>query len=197
MVSRQAMVSVPPLRGRIGGGWCHRTGNYSLYWCLSKKGSAISTRKSTEILIKSKENMSKIIRDDQSVMTNLWCSVLSVFYFRPASIAVGRWALYVHWYCYSVVRCGVPSLRQGHKSKKNTDSTDLTRIGLSRIFFWYYWANDSWIWGWFIGICECWSTPFPGGIAIVTPHIDNSPHLASPVGEGQILLASTLLRYTE
>ena len=27
-------------------------------------------------------------------------------------------------------------------------------------FFWYYWANDSWIWGWFIGICECWGTPF-------------------------------------
>ena len=120
MVSRQSMVSVPPQRGRIGGGWCHRTGNYSLYWCLSEKGSAISTRKSTEILIKSKENMSKIIRDDQSVMTNLWCSVLSVFYFRPASIAVGRWALYAHWYCYSVVRCGVPSLRQGHKSKKET-----------------------------------------------------------------------------
>ena len=59
MVSRQSMVSVPPQRGRLGGGWCHRTGNYSLYWCLSKKRSAISTRKSTEILIKSKEKNQK------------------------------------------------------------------------------------------------------------------------------------------
>ena len=58
---------------------------------FQKKKSAISTRKSTEILIKSKENMSKIIRDDQSVML---CAIR--VYFRPVSIAVGSWALYAH-----------------------------------------------------------------------------------------------------
>ena len=34
--------------------------------------------------------------------------------------------------------------------KRNTDSTDFTRIGLSRIFFWCYLANDSWILVWIL-----------------------------------------------
>ena len=38
------------------------------------------------------------------------------------------------------------------------------------------------------GFASAGALPFPGGIAIVTPHIDNSPHLASPEGEGQIVL---------
>ena len=68
-------------------------------------------------------------------MTNP-CKICAIrFLFRPVPIAVGRWALYAHWYCYSVVRCGVPSLRQGHKSKMKADSTDFTRIGLSQIHF--------------------------------------------------------------
>ena len=47
--------------------------------------------------------------------------------------------------------------------KRNTDTTDFTRIGLSRIsFFDIIWVNDVWIWVWFIWICECWHTPFPG-----------------------------------
>ena len=43
--------------------------------------------------------------------------------------------------------CCVPSLRRGHKSKKrNTDATDLTRIGLfTDSFFWFNLGNDSWI----------------------------------------------------
>ena len=38
------------------------------------------------------------------------------------------------------------------------------------------------------GFASAGALPFPGGIAIVTQHIDNSPHLASPEGEGQIVL---------
>ena len=52
-----------------------------------------------------------------------------------------------HWYCYSVLSlCPWPAA--GTQIKKNTDSTDFTRIGLSRIFFWCYLANDSWILVW-------------------------------------------------
>ena len=37
-----------------------------------------------------------------------------------------------------------------------------------------------------LGFASAGALPFPGGIAIVTQHIDNSPHLTSR--EGQILL---------
>ena len=86
-----------------------------------------------------------------------------MFYFRPVPIAVGRWALYAHWYCYSVVRCGVPSLRQGHKSKMKADSTDFTLIGLSRIHF--FDNISSVIFGFCFGfsrICKCCSTSSSG-----------------------------------
>ena len=40
----------------------------------------------------------------------------------------------------------------------------------------------------FSRICKCLGTSFFGGIGVVTLHIDISPHLASPEGEGQIVL---------
>ena len=65
-------------------------------------------------------------------------SVQSVFKFL--SIAAGWWTYSLIY--YSVCRC-VPSLRQGHKSKKwNTDSTDFTRISLfTDSFFWFYFGQ--------------------------------------------------------
>ena len=63
--------------------------------------------------------------------------------------------------------------------KRNTDSTDLTRIGLSRIFFDII---ELMILGFgvdLLGFASAGALPFPGGIAIVTQHIDNSPHLTS------------------
>ena len=62
-------------------------------------------------------------------------------------------------YFFPCCRC-VPSLRRGHKSKKETRIARTWHGLVFHGFFWYYWANDSWIWGWFIGICECWGTPF-------------------------------------
>ena len=41
----------------------------------------------------------------------------------------------------------------------------------------------------FSRICKCLGTSFFGGIGVVvTLHIDISPHLTSPEGEGQIVL---------
>ena len=89
-------------------------------------------------------------------------SVLSVFHFRPVDIAEGWWTLsltdlfipcYFWMYSFRVSNrliyfvlplCPQPSAWTQIK-KRNTDNTDLTRIGLSRIFFWYYlgqWCLD-------------------------------------------------------
>ena len=105
-------------------------------------------------------------------------SVISVFHFRPVDIAEGWWTLsltdlfipcYSLIYSFSVSHgcihsvlslCPQPSAWTQIK-KRNTDTTDLTRIGLSRIsFFDIIWVSDVWIWVWFIWICECRGTPF-------------------------------------
>ena len=69
-----------------------------------------------------------------------------------------------------------------------------TRIGLfTDIIFDIIELMSFGFWSGFSWICKCWNTSFPSGISVDTLHIDNSPYLASPVGEGQIQLAVLLL----
>ena len=93
-------------------------------------------------------------------------SVISVFHFRPVDIAEGWWTplltdIFIqccswiysfrvsHGCIHSVLSlCPQPSAWTQIK-KRNTDITDFTRIGLSRIFFFdNIWVSDSWILLW-------------------------------------------------
>ena len=115
-------------------------------------------------------------------MIDPWCSVQSVFYFRPVSIAVGWWTLSTRRYNYSVLplwpciifrvavvslynipccRC-VPGLRQGHKSKNET-RISLTLHGLvfSRIHFFVIFRQWYLDFGFDLaGFASAWGTSF-------------------------------------
>ena len=90
-------------------------------------------------------------------------SVISVFHFRPVDIAEGWWTplltdifiqccsqIYLFRVAHGCIHSVLPLCPQPSAwtliKKRNTDITDLTQIGLSRIsFFWYYlgqWCLD-------------------------------------------------------
>ena len=79
-------------------------------------------------------------------------------------------------------------------NQKKKHGYHLTLIGLSRIFLIIFFfdiilANDSWIGVMdLFGFASVDTLPFLEVWLFVTPHIDFSPHLASPEGEGQLLL---------
>ena len=76
-----------------------------------------------------------------SVMINPCASVLSVFHFRPVSIAEGWWTPLLTDIFIPCCRC-VPSLQQGHKSKKETR---IPRTWHGSVFhgsfFWFYFGQ--------------------------------------------------------
>ena len=84
-----------------------------------------------------------------SVMIYPCASVISVFHFRPVDIAEGWWTPYYHWNIFfQCCRC-VPSLRRGHKSKKETRISQTWHGSVFHgSFFDNIWVSDSWIWLW-------------------------------------------------
>ena len=76
-------------------------------------------------------------------------SVISVFHFRPVDIAEGWWTPYYPWNIFFLCCRCVPSLRRGHKSKKETRISQTWHGSVFHgSFFDNIWVSDSWIWLW-------------------------------------------------
>ena len=73
----------------------------------------------------------------------------------------------------------VPSLRRGHKSKKKHGSHGLDTDWSFTDFFDIIQLMILGFGVDLLGFASAGALPFPGGIAIVTQHIDNRPHLTS------------------
>ena len=111
--------------------------------------------------------------------------------FCPSPKADGHYYLLIysfcvsHWYIHSVLPlCPRPSAWTLIK-KRNTDTTDLTRIGLSRIFFFdIIWLMILGFGYGFIWICECWHTLFPSSTGFWSFVVNNKTKSVSVSNKG-------------